>query len=448
MSTTSSIFAGTSRYSTDFQQVVDRAVSIASLGLMQMESDKTALSDDSTALSSLGTKFSALGSAVAGLETATGGGSYVLSNSDGAVVMANLSSGALAGVYEIEVISAGSYTSAMSADGLASVADPSAENISAAASFTLTVDGEEYTIEPEANTLSALAEAINQSDAEVEATIVNIGPPEAPDYRLSLWSTKLGAVSVQLNDGSQDLLTTIAAGTLATYKVNGQPSSPISTDTRTVTVSPGLTVTLLKAGTAELTVSRSASGISSALGSFVSAYNAALDELDLHRGEEAGALAGNSLLFTLSDTMRAVAGYSGTSGGISSLADLGLSFDDQGKLSLDTAAFASAAEDFQALLDFLGTSTTDGFLKYATDALAALNDDTDGLIQAEIDSVADQIRAQDDKIAAEQDRIDLMEENLLAQMAAADALIASLEQQVLYFTGLFESMRIATQSML
>jgi flagellar capping protein FliD len=115
---------------------------------------------------------------------------------------------------------------------------------------------------------------------------------------------------------------------------------------------------------------------------------------------------------------------------------------------LDTAAFASAAEDFQALLDFLGTSTTDGFLKYATDALAALNDDTDGLIQAEIDSVADQIRAQDDKIAAEQDRIDLMEENLLAQMAAADALIASLEQQVLYFTGLFESMRIATQSML
>jgi flagellar hook-associated protein 2 len=274
-------------------------------------------------LSSLGTKFSALGSAVAGLETATGGGSYVLSNSDGAVVMANLSSGALAGVYEIEVISAGSYTSAMSADGLASVADPSAENISAAASFTLTVDGEEYTIEPEANTLSALAEAINQSDAEVEATIVNIGPPEAPDYRLSLWSTKLGAVSVQLNDGSQDLLTTIAAGTLATYKVNGQPSSPISTDTRTVTVSPGLTVTLLKAGTAELTVSRSASGISSALGSFVSAYNAALDELDLHRGEEAGALAGNSLLFTLSDTMRAVAGYSGTSGGISSLADPG-----------------------------------------------------------------------------------------------------------------------------
>jgi hypothetical protein len=41
-------------------------------------------------------------------------------------------------------------------------------------------------------------------------------------------------------------------------------------------------------------------------------------------------------------------------------------------------------------------------------------------------------------------RIEALTNRLNAQMAAADALIASLEQQAVYISGMFESMRAAS----
>ncbi|MEJ7608014.1 MAG: hypothetical protein WKF37_17550 [Bryobacteraceae bacterium] len=35
-----------------------------------------------------------------------------------------------------------------------------------------------------------------------------------------------------------------------------------------------------------------------------------------------------------------------------------------------------------------------------------------------------------------------MEEDIVQRLSAADAMIASLEQQVLYFKGMFEAMRV------
>jgi len=340
------------------------------------------------------------------------------------------------------VVDLGSYTSSMSKDILPQVADPFEETISTASTFTLTVDGEEYDIVPAGATLAELAEAINLSEAAVEATIVNIGPSSAPDYRLSLRSTALGAVAIQLNDESADLLDTISSGTLAEYKVNGQPAVAITSDSRSVTISPGLTVTMLKTGSADITVSHTAAALSTALNSLASAYNAAVDELDQHRGEDAGALEGSSLLYTLSHALRELTSYDSGASGISSLTSLGLEFDDQGKLSLDMTVFSAASSgQFDELAEFLGTSSTDGFLKSAADLMDGLEDSTDGIIKTTISSLQAEMTLQDARIAEEQERIDQLQENLVARMAAADAMIASLEQQVRYMTGLFAAMR-------
>lgn len=441
MSASNTIFSGTSRYSNDFRQIIDRSVAIASLQLLQMRSQRTALNDQSTALSALNTRFASIRSAVNGLEQALGAGSYSVSNSDGAVVKAGLAGGAMEGTYSVEVLGIGSYTSAMSRNDLPKVADSSAASISSATSFTLDVGGVEHTLTPAANTLSALAEAVNASGAAAEATLVNIGSSSSPDYRLSIRSTLLGEVSVQLHDGSGDLLGTLSTGTLATYQVNGQPETAVESDTRTVTIAPGLTATLLKAGTANLTVARSADGVSNALSSFAAAYNAGRDELNLHRGENAGALKGNSILQTLSRTVREVAGYSNGAGGLSSLTVLGLGFTEEGKLTFDAAAFTTAATGRMSELE----NFVAGFQQFAAAALDGLLDATGGAVPAAIQAMNTQIANQETRIAAEQSRIDRLEERLMAQMAAADALIASLERQVHYMTGLFEAMRIARE---
>ena len=160
------------------------------------------------------------------------------------------------------------------------------------------------------------------------------------------------------------------------------------------------------------------------------------------RGEDAGVLKGSSILYTLSQSLRDLAGYDAGSGDIASLAAIGLVYDDQGKLSVDMTAFSDATSgQYEALAGFLGDTSTSGFLKYATDLMNGLEDSTDGIIKTAMSSLQDQITWQDSRIADEQDRIDLLQQNLIQQMSAADAMIAQLETQVTYFTNLFQAMQ-------
>lgn len=443
------VFTGTSRYAADFQGVVDRAVAIASLPLRQLQSVRNSLQAQSTALARLRDAFRALESALEGLERVRGTGGYMTAVSNGAVLSASAGAGAMPGVWSVEVTDLGAWTSTLSKDALALVRDPTTQNISSAASFTLTVNGEARVITPAAATLAALAEAVNRAGLDVEASIVNVGGSSGADYRLAIRSTKLAAVSIQLEDESGALIDTLATGAPATYKVNGMATA-IQSDTRTVTLAPGLTVTLLgrsDPGVATtVALSRSGSALNSALTAFVSAYNAAVDALDAHRGEAGGALAGQSIVRTLSEALREAVRYEAGGGNLRTLTDLGLRFDDKGKLWLDSAALdAAISGGWQNLLDFLGAGSGAGFLAWAGGVIRALLHPDEGMVPLTAKSLQEQIAAQDRRIEAEQDRIERVREDLVSRIAAADAMIAAMEQQALYIANLFESMRIAAK---
>ena len=443
MSSNSNIFTGSSRYSTDLQQVLARSISIASLPLDQLNNQLTTLQNRSTALDSLNGQFAALLTAVQGISTAADSTTAEASNTT--VLAANSDSTAQPGTYAIHVANAGAPTKVLSQTGLPTVQDPSTQSITASGSLTLTVGGTPFTITPSSNSLSALADAINSSGANVSATVINLGSPSAPDYKLSLQSTKLGNIAIQLNDGSKDLLTTLSTGAQAQYQVNGQPSTPISSDSSSVTIAPGLTVDLLSAGDSNVVVSNSGSAQANALSSFVAAYNAAVDELAKNRGQAGGALTGDPLVFSLGQSLRSLSGFSGGSGSAQNLTDLGLTFDKTGHLSFDQTVFNNVSSAHPSdVAAFLGSPTTGGFLKAATDTLNGLEDPVNGSIETTIASAQTAITNQNQKITDEQARIDALTSSLTNQMAAADALIANLEQQVTYFTSLFASMNGTT----
>jgi flagellar capping protein FliD len=126
---------------------------------------------------------------------------------------------------------------------------------------------------------------------------------------------------------------------------------------------------------------------------------------------------------------------------VQNFTDLGLTFDKTGKLSFDQTVFnAASAAHSSDVRGFLGSPSTGGFLKAATDILNGLDDPIHGTIQASRDSAQLSITKQNQRIADEQAHIDILQQSLIARMSAADALIASLEQQVNYFTTLFASM--------
>jgi len=429
----------TSQYSSDLQQVLSRAIAIASLPMDQLNSQLTDLQNRSTELDTINGKFAALLTSLQGVSSATDSTSAQVS--DSTVLAAQSDSTATPGSYAIHVVSAGSPSSALSQGGLPTVQDPSSQSITTSSSLTLTVGGTPFTITPSSDTLSALADAINSSGANITATIVNLGSPSAPDYKLSLQTTKLGNITIQLNDGSKDLMGTLSGGSQAQYQVNGQPSTPISSDSSTVTIAPGLTVDLLKSGDANVVVSQSSSAQANALSSFVAAYNAAVDELSVNRGQGGGALTGDGLIFTLAQSLRGLSGFTGGAGSVQNLTDLGLTFDKTGHLSFDQTVFHSVSAAHPSDVSaFLGSPTTGGFLKAATDTLNGLEDPSTGIIETTVASAQASINNQNQKITDEQSRIDTITANLTAQISAADALIATLEQQASYFTTFFTDM--------
>ena len=223
------------------------------------------------------------------------------------------------------------------------------------------------------------------------------------------------------------------AGPGGPFSVNGL--STTAGDSRSAAIAPGLTVDLLDTGTTTIMVTRDTSGIRSAIDSLVKTFNTAVGELDTHRGNSVGALGGQSIVRTLADTLRAIGSYDGGSGTFGSLTDLGLTFDKDGRLQFDSAAFEEAAKGkVDDVLAFLGGTGTGGFLKTANDILDGVEDSTTGILKTTLSTIQEQKTAQDKLLESEQARIDQFEANLRERLAVSDALIASLEQQASYFT--------------
>jgi flagellar capping protein FliD len=101
MATTNAVFTGSSNFSSDFQQVVKRAVAIASLPISQMQNEVGVLQSQSSSLGSLSSTFSALQSAVKNLESALGLGSFTSSLSGTGVASASLSGTPLPGTFSL-----------------------------------------------------------------------------------------------------------------------------------------------------------------------------------------------------------------------------------------------------------------------------------------------------------------------------------------------------------
>jgi flagellar hook-associated protein 2 len=428
----STIFTGSSRYSTDFQAVVDRSIAIASLPTRQLETERAALQAKSALLTGLGQKVDSFARAVETLGTAVQPNRSA-SSSESSVATARATSAARAGVWRLDVVDVGSRSSSLSrASG---IQDPAKQGLSQAASLTLTVGGVSHTLQPKDTSLNSLVDSIEAvKDLDVTAVLVNVGSSSTPDYRLSVQNEKLGPVAISLNDGTE-LLDPLATGTAARYRVAGLPDE-ISSDTRDVTLAPGLTARLEGVGTATITATSSTDGLRRALSGFTAAYNSVLDEMDKQRGEKAGALGGESAVLAIAQSVRRLSSYVG-SGPVSDLTALGIGFTEQGRLEVKEDVLAEALRTSpSAVAAFLGDQD-EGFLGAAQREVKSLTNAETGVLPSTARSFQESITRQDKLLAESEERISRLRQSLTAQIAASDALIASLEQQVRYISGLF-----------
>jgi flagellar hook-associated protein 2 len=448
--TSAGSFTGSSLFSSSLAQQLQNAVNIASIPMDNLQTEQTTLQNRESEFGTLSSDFTALSTALSSIDSATGSSSYGATVSNTKVASASVGSGVLAGTYSLDVTNTGSNTNTLSNDsGLLLVTDPTQSNLSASTSFTLVVNSNTYNITDSAGTLDGLANAINSSGANVQATVVNVGSSSSPDYRLSVQSLDFAPDTVQLEDNGNnnaDMLTQLGSGgSYVQYSVNGEPS--VNSSSQSLTLSTGLTVNVLGTGTTSITVSQNGDSIANALSNFANAYNTALAEVDKNRGQNGGALTGDGSIFSLTEVLNNLGGYSGSTGSVASLANLGLTFDPNGNLDFNASTFDQAASsNMTDVLNFLGSvSGSTGFLGAANNILTGITDPITGLLPQATQSISTEISSIGTQITTDQNQVTQLQQTLQAQLSAADASIASLEQQANYFQMMFQTQNADAQ---
>ena len=434
-------FNGMSSYSSSLNQQISREVQLASLPIQILENDESTLDGESNELQTLNSDMQSVQSAISGLGSALSS-MLTATVSGSSAVTATVSSGASAGVFTLTGINPGSYTEAISNAGSPAVTDPTSQNIGSSSTFWLTVGSSGTPIQITASNLNALAADINTSGTGIQATVVNVGG-DTPDYRLSLQSAQLGDVSMQLNnDNGSDNLLQVTGGSPASYTVdNQQPPATRSSDT--VTLAPGVTVNLTGttsgSTTTTVTVSPNPTTVGNALASFVNAYNSAISDLNKNVGQGGGALAGQSVIYSMLSALQGLANYAGGSGAISSMAALGVTFNDTtGTLSFSQSTFNAATSNNSAALQaFLGSATGGGFLESATNTMNGLVDPTTGILTQDINTIQTSITNTNNQINDQENQVTQLQQNLTQEMSSTDAMIYSLQQQSSFFQQMF-----------
>lgn len=443
-------FNGQSKYASDFQSVLSKSVAMDTVQLAGLDDQANTEQSRLTAFQSLDQAFSSLQTAINNLSTALGPSALSATVANPSLASVSLGSGATSGSYQLEVDSLGSPTQTLSSSSNSLVTDPNSQDIASGTTFELAVTdpssnggATQYTtINNPTGTLAGLVQAINGTPGlGVSASIVNVGPPNSPDYRLALQATSLGPVTIALGVGSSqtfsNILNVISTGTNPSYQVDGTPITTGTSDT--ITLAPGVSVNLLQASVGNpttITVSQSTNSAASALQQFASAYNQVVSQLQAQHGQNAGALSGDSILLQAQSVMSAINGYNSSG---STLSAIGLDLDTQGNLTFNASEFGlGLGGNFSSLSQFLGNSTS-GFIGSATTSVQSLEDPTTGILKSAENASSKNLATLTAKISDQVNQVNLFQQNLYNQLAASDAAIFSLTEQQTFFTQLFQT---------
>lgn len=322
-------------------------------------------------------------SAIDGLNSAATVNPVAASSSDPGVATATATAGAQTGTYDIvvsQLAAAQTVASATYGDADTTVVGTGTLHIQLG-----TVSGGNFTAGPDAavditvtdGTLNDIAAAINAADAGVSATVVQVGG----DYRLSITSKDTGATSAfeitvtdddgnhTDNSGLSQLTFDHASGSNLTqtqtaqdagYTINGVAATSAG---NTVSAAPGVTLTLLKAGSTTVTVSQDVANVQSAAQDLVDAYNTLVAAVGALTGA-VGALPKGGLAGDILDGVERILGNSVSGAApFTVLAEIGISKRADGTLALDATtlqnAFNADAGGATALINQAATALDD-----------------------------------------------------------------------------------------
>lgn len=438
-------FTGLSKFSDDFQAIVNRTVAIANLPVQRLQSDQAALLSKKAAMGNLRSSVANLASALDSLGSVAGSRAVSATSSSSKVSVSVTGSPVAASYVISEIASLATTATATAKTGLSDkMATPVAGPDH---SLDFAIGGATHTIAlgESSDNLQGVADAINAGDYGVRASIIDIGAASG-QFFLALTASEAGPTAFSLKPSGggveTELLQQTNPGSYAQFKFNGQPVSSRTNNISSVV--EGLAFAINETTSAGESIAISAqpsrNTLTAAMTTFVSAYNKVRDAIDAQSGELAGILSGDRIVYEVQSRMRAIVGVSGPDGA-GSLAKVGLTMGADGKMSFDASAVQWMGDtDLEAAFVFL--SDAPGALGSIADDLDQLSDPITGLITYELSSYDITDKRLTSQIETLSQRVSATQTTLFAQLQAADALLAQLESQQNVIEASVESLNL------
>lgn len=320
------------------------------------------------------------------------------------------------------------------------------------------------TIDSSNNTLQGVRDAINKANIGVTASIVNDG--SGTPYRLVVTSNNTGAAnSMRISSGDAGLQGVIGfdpaamdpntattangvretiRGTNASLTVNG---IAVTSAGNTVTdAAQGVTLTLNKLGSSTVNVTRDMDSIKAAVTGFATAYNnlqstaSKLTAFDA-TNKTSSALTGDGVLRNIQVRLRGVLNTAQTGGTLTTLSQVGVSFQKDGTLTVDDAKLTKALNDNLGAVTqlFGGDGKTGGYGRQISDTIKGFTT-TDGALKNAQDGLTKTLKDLTDNYNKQQDRINDTIDRYRTQFTALDLAVARLNQTSSYLTQQFNAL--------
>ena len=372
------------------QQFVQFALANQQANITALQNQQASLNSQSAEITKISTDLSNLDDAVFALKDPLGVlSSQVAASSNSAVVSATASSTATPGSHSVLVSSLATtssyYTGPLATSSSTISAGTFQVKVGSNTAATVTVDSTN-------NTLSQLASSINNQNIGVSASVIQ----DSNGYRLALVSTASGAPGDITVSGNTTGLsfTKGVTGTNASLVVDG---IPISSASNTVSnVINGVTLSLGSPSPSTpvtVNVNPDTAQATTAINNLVSAYNTVIKEISSQfnvapDGSGGGPLEGDNSLRDVQNQLLAAFSYSvpGNSG-VVNLASIGVNFNNDGTLSVDSGKLSAALSGNYSAVQNLLQNTTTGFSQNLSTVLSNINGAGTGILSLDAQSV-------------------------------------------------------------
>ncbi|MEW6220767.1 MAG: flagellar filament capping protein FliD [Thermodesulfobacteriota bacterium] len=434
------------------QNILDQLKQAERVPILRKEASKLAIQDRMSELDTVQGMLLALKDQALTLSLSSTYLGRSVSLSDHGPLSVTADSGAATGSHHLNVVRLAATSAWRSSQGFASPSS-SVNGTGSAETFSYSLGGRSTSVSVASGaSLQSLAALINDDPGNpgVTASVITDGSGGTP-YKLLLQSGTMGesgrvTVTQQLTDITMDQITGQVAGELdSSIEVDGVAFTRGSNSFSDVL--NGFSFQLQATGETTMTVEADTSEIGYRVRSFVTGWNDLVGEIKANSGYDtetgvAGSLHGVTSLSTLQSQLMAVAtGTVETGGDITSLFDLGLTFERDGTITLDDetldAAIADHAQEVQDLL--LGTDEVTGWADQVNTVLRGATRASGGLVPEEKATAQARIDLMDEQITQAESRLEKRFEILTRQFLELDRYMSTMQSTSTYLSQQFDA---------